>query len=129
MSKKRVKEALEVILTDLGASVSLIKEYFHPDYVQKVDGKTLDFEGFVAHMHSLRSKVDRLKLTFEKLFEEGENVCSVHIVDVAKKDGSNARVKVIAHFKLSGGKIIYCDELTFLIAGEAQDAQLGSCFS
>jgi len=70
--------------------------------------------------------VERLELNFEQLFAEGNDVCSVHWVNVAKKDGSVAQLKVIAHFKLQDDKIILCDELTRLISGGEEDAKLGS---
>ena len=126
MSKERVKQALEVMLTDLGSNPAMIEEYFHPDYIQLVDGKMLDFKGFVAHLHSLREKVDRLELVFERLFGEGDHVCSLHRVNVAKKDGTYAQIKVIAYFQLSGDKIILCDELTRVLSGDENDAELGS---
>lgn len=127
MNKQKVKEALEFTLSDLGTHADKIGEYFHSDYVQHVDGKTLDFAGFVNHLHALREKVERLELAFDSLFEEGDQVCSVHTVDVSKKDGSRAKVKVIATFKLCNGKIILCDELTHLISGSKHDSNLGSC--
>lgn len=126
MSVSRVKQALEIALTDLGSNLPMIEEYFHPDYIQLVDGKRLDFQGFVAHLRSLGEKVDRLELVFERLFGEGDNVCSVHRVNVAKKDGTFAQIKVIAYFQLSGDRIILCDELTRVISGDEGDAELGS---
>lgn len=127
MSKQFIKEALEVTLSDLGAGIEQVNAYFHPNYIQHVDGKTLDYTGFVEHLHSLRDKVEKLELEFDTLFEEGDRVCSVHTVSVSKKDGSRAKVKVIATFLLSEGKIILCDELTHLISGSKQDSDLGSC--
>ncbi len=105
---------------------SIIKQYFHPEYVQHVDGKSLNFDSFVQHIKVLKSSIEKVTIDFEHLIEEDDAVCSVHHIDATKINGRQIEAKVIAYMKFKGNQIILCDELTYLIAGDEEDKDLGS---
>lgn len=104
-----------------------IRTVFADGYVQKVDGKTLDLAGLIAHMHKQKLHISQVQTEFLALAEEGNIVFSNHIVRAVKNDGSRVAVQVLAQFEFDAdGKIVLCDELTRLLEGGAEDADIGS---
>ena len=128
MSKK---ETIRRIFRDIVGAGQVdeagIRRLFAPGYVQKVDGKTLDLDGFIAHMRAQKQHITEAETEFLALAEEGDTVFSNHIVRAKKADGSRIAVQVLAQFAFDeNGRIALYDELTRLIAGGAEDADIGS---
>src|SRR5579864_4173024 len=103
-----------------------IARYFSPRYVQKTDGRTLDFAGFVAHVRELKRTVKNVKITFERIVAEGANVVSIHRAEAEKVAGGRIAIRVFALFVIDEGKIVLCDELTRLEQGAAEDRDFAS---
>ena len=102
-----------------------IRRLFAVGYVQKVDGKTLDLDGFIAHMRA--QKQHSAEAEFLALVEDGGTVFSNHIGRAKKADGSRIAVQVLAQFEFDeNGQIALCDELTRLLEGGSEDADIGS---
>ncbi len=97
-----------------------------PRYVQSVDGKVLDYAGFLKHCAALQEVVISSSVTFERIVTDGLSAATVHIAEVKKVDGTTARLKVIAYYEFCEGRVCRVDELTHLLNGEAQDRDLGS---
>lgn len=103
-----------------------IHRYISPDYVQHVDGKTLHYASFLAHIKKQKQVIDSMRFNFISMLHEGKTVFSNHEVSVIKKDGKKLKFKVIAEFTVEHGRIVACDELTHMIEGDTADAELGS---
>lgn len=125
-TKQLIRDAFVNVLENPDATDATYADYFSKDYIQHVDGKTLNYDGFVAHMQTLKSVVETMKVTFEQLIVDGDKVCSVHVVDAIKKDGNEVQIKVIAYMQIKDKKIVFCDELTHMLKGEKSDRDLGS---
>ena len=52
-NKSLVERAFQDVFASDAFDESAIARYFSPRYVQKTDGRTLDFPGFVAHVREL----------------------------------------------------------------------------
>lgn len=76
-----------------------IRRLFAVGYVQKVDGKTLDLDGFIAHMRAQKQHIAEAETEFLALAEDGGTVFSNHIVRAKKADGSRIAVQVLAQFE------------------------------
>jgi ketosteroid isomerase-like protein len=124
--KETIKNIFIDILETNECNEAKIRQYFHPDYVQHVDGKTLNFNDFIQHVKALKSSTATVKIVVERLVSEGNTVCSIHYAQGSKRNGRSFKTKVIALFQFEGNKIIRCDELTHLIQGEESDKTLGS---
>ena len=103
-----------------------VARYFSRSYQQKVDGKTLDFAGFVDHMRELKRTVTGLRVSFEQMVAEGNKVMEIHRVEADKRTGGKMMARVISLWVIEDGKIVLCDELTHLEQGVAEDRDLGS---
>ncbi|MFK3841790.1 nuclear transport factor 2 family protein [Serratia sp. NPDC087055] len=124
-----VLDALQQVVAAPQHQPALIAEFFHADYHQQVDGKTLDYSQFVQHMALLKQLTRSMTLVFVAVAGQGDAVLTHHLVRVEKRDGGSSLVKVLAHFTVRDGKISACDELTQLLEGEHGDRDLGSCVS
>jgi predicted SnoaL-like aldol condensation-catalyzing enzyme len=130
-NKSLVERAFQdVFASDVFASDAFdegaITRYFSPRYVQKTDGRTLDYAGFVAHVRELKRTVKNVKITFERMVAEGASVVSIHRAEAEKIAGGKVAIRVFALFVIDEGKIILCDELTRLEQGTAEDRDLAS---
>lgn len=104
----------------------VIAQFFHQNYTQHVNGKTLDYQDFVKHIITLRNTLYDMKITFLHLIGEGNAVSSVHIAEGSKADGQRIKAKVVAYFEFKNDKLILCDELTHLLEGKKEDQDLGA---
>ena len=126
-TKQIIRNAFHEIFENPDSDIDSIGKYFSKDYIQHVDGKTLNFEAFIKHIQTLKSKVKNVHIEFLELIADGNKACSVHIASAQKKEGHLVEAKVIAFFELKDGKIVLVDELTHLIVGESSDKEIGSC--
>src|SRR5271169_7173505 len=86
-NKSLVEGAFQDVFASDAFDEAAIGRYFSPRYVQKTDGRTLDFPGFVAHVRELKRTLKNIKITFERLVAEGANVVSVHRAEAEKVAG------------------------------------------
>jgi hypothetical protein len=100
-----------------------------PDYIQRVDGREIDYAGFISHMEALHADLASADITFEHIVTDGRSAATVHIVDAVKTNGKRARFKVIAYYQFRGKQVCLIDELTHLLEGDPQDRDLGSRIS
>lgn len=111
--KQFVKNALVDVVESMSVAEETYVKYFSKQYVQHVDGKTLDYSQLIAHMNAQKSILKSAKITFKHFIAEGNKVSSAHIVDAVKKNGGIIKAQVNALIELKDGKIVLCDELTF----------------
>lgn len=121
-----VQEVFSNTIENMDATEETYAKYFSKDYVQYVDGKTLRYNDFVAHMKTQKSILKLAKVTFKYMLVEGDTVATIHFVHGLKKDGGIIEAQVNALFRIKDKKIVLCDELTHLIKGEKSDRDLGS---
>jgi ketosteroid isomerase-like protein len=103
-----------------------VRRYFSPNYMEKVDGKKLDFAGFSDHLRAVKAAVTNVHVTFDLSMAEGNKVVDIYRVVADRRTGGKMAVKVVALFEIKDGKIVRCDEDTHLEEGTAADKDLGS---
>lgn len=121
-----VIEALQEIISNPEHHEIAISRYFSPDYQQQVDGKQLDYHGFIAHMALLKGLTTRMEVSLLAIAEQQNTVFTHHRVTVDKTSGEQSEIEVMARFTLLCGLIVRCEELTQLISGADGDRDLGS---
>jgi predicted SnoaL-like aldol condensation-catalyzing enzyme len=124
--KQTVIAALQTLITDPLHDESKIALFFAPDYQQRVDGKQLDYNGFVRHMKAIKSHTKRMSISIKSVVSENDTVFTHHYVNVEKNQEEKSKFEVFACFTLSSEKIIRCEELTRMITGPSEDSDLGS---
>src|ERR1700691_6222811 len=84
INKLLVEQAFQDVFASDAFDEGMIARYFSPQYVQKTDGRTLDFSGFVAHVRELKRTLKNITITFERLVAEGTTVVSIHSANAEK---------------------------------------------
>lgn len=125
-AKDIVRKAFEALFEDETLHESVISRYFHVDYKQYVDGKTLNYQAFVEHMLAVKKTICNSKITFDHLISENNSVCSVHTAEGTKTSGEKIKFKVIAYFEVQDEKIILCDELSHMVEGNESDRDIAA---
>src|SRR5258708_26153494 len=83
-NKSLIESAFREVFASDAFDEGAIARYFSPRYVQKTDGRTLDFPGFVAHVRELKRTLKNVKITFECAVAAGANVISIHATEAGK---------------------------------------------
>lgn len=125
-AKQHVSAALRQIIASPVHNPALMTEFFHADYEQWVNGNYLCCEDFLHHMALLKQVTRSMTLTILAVASQGDEVLTHHLVDVEKHDGARSTIQVLAHFTMRNQRIARCSELTHLVSGDRQDADLGS---
>ncbi|ENN84887.1 hypothetical protein RHSP_42311 [Rhizobium freirei PRF 81] len=129
MTQGEVHELLDrmfAAFTDPATKPEQFAELLTPDYIQRVDGKQLDYEGFLRHSQALQAGLASSSVSFEHVVTDGVSAATVHVAEAVKITGERIRLKVIAYYQFRGNRISLVDELTHLIEGAAHDRDLGS---
>lgn len=129
MTEREVHDLLQRLfaaLVDPAAKPEQFAELLTPDYIQRVDGRELDYAGFISHIEALQAHLSSADITFEHIVTDGLSAATVHIVDAVKTNGQQSRFKVIAYYQFRGKRVCLIDELTHLLEGDAEDRDLGS---
>ena len=128
-SDEEARAYLETVFGDVfgpHASQAVYTKYFHPDYVQKVDGKILDYAAAMHHLDVVNAATASVEIVFDKVFVSGAWIAESHQVTATMKDGQVSRFELIALMRIAAGRIIELEELTHQIAGDMQARDLGS---
>jgi len=129
MTQGEVHELLHrmfAAFTDPATKPEKFAELLTPDYIQRVDGKQLDYQGFLHHSRALQADLASSNVNFEHVVTDGVSAATVHIAEAVKITGERIRLKVIAYYQFRGNRISLVDELTHLLEGTAHDRDLGS---
>lgn len=121
-----VKNALNAVLGEKIGSLPTIQQYFSEQYVQIVDGKKIEFNEFVEHLQALKNVTRSITITIKSIAEGEGCVHTQHLAKAIKTDGSISEFEVFACFHLVNEKIVRCEELTRMVKGNGDDADLGS---
>lgn len=124
--EKVVEEMLHNVIESKTYDEAVIQVYFSTDYIQVVDGHTLDYTGFKQHIQKLKELIDTVEVKVLNFAKRGCTVFTKHQVQSVLRDGSRHKHFVMAEFTFQDGKISRCEELTFLLEGSASGKDLGS---
>lgn len=108
------------------ASRDVYAKYFHPDYVQTVDGKVLDYAAAMHHLDVVNAATASVEIVFDKVLVSGAWIAESHSVAATLKDGQVSNFTLIALMRLEGRRIIELEELTHQTGGDTQARDLGS---
>merc|ERR1712070_820008 len=128
----------EVICDTSPAALDAVPLYFDSSYTQLVDGKRLNYEGFLTHMRAQKSKItpdvriDWHELHAAVTMEQGREVVLIishHSVKARmRSDDSAIEGSVVALMKMDAksGKIFQCNENTHMRHASKEARDLGS---
>src|SRR5579862_8411692 len=93
-TKKFIRETFMSVLENMNATEEIYSKYFSKDYIQYVNGKTLNYNDFVAHMKTLKAVMKSIKVSFKHIIVEDDKVVTIHLIDGIKKDGGIIEAQV-----------------------------------
>ncbi|OBU01982.1 hypothetical protein [Morganella psychrotolerans] len=104
----------------------LVDTYFSRKYVQVVNGQTIQFPEFLAHLNALKMATRSIVIEIKSIAQGEQCVHTQHIAKAEKITGELVAFEVFACFHLADGKIIRCEEVTRQLSGDESDSDLGS---
>lgn len=124
--KNVVRAFFANVIEDTLAGPETIAKFVSRDYVQHVDGVTLDYKGFVDHMAAQKKVMKSMRIDIKHIIAEGDEVATLHHLHGVKRDGGIIEGQVNSYMQVRDGKIVLIDETTRLARGTEQDRDLGS---
>ncbi len=124
--KKLVQKIFKECVENMKATEPLYAQYFSKEYIQHVDGKTLNYADFVAHMKAQKQALKSIKIVFHEMIAEGNKVATSHTAYATRKDNKKIEAQIVSLFEFKDGKLVLCTELTRLEKGEESDRDIGS---
>lgn len=124
-TRQFITDAITYAVNNMDPNLDYSK-YVSPNYIQHIDGQTMNFCQWAQHMKDIKALMKSQKVVIENVIAESNEAAINETVYNTKKDGSQIVVKVIGFFKIKNHKMIYGDELTYLIKGPKQDKNIGS---
>ena len=125
-AKNIVIEFLTYLIESESIDEKIIASYLHDDFIQYVDGKTLNKLDCISHAKAVKSSVHSGKVTFEHIISESNKVCTVHLAQGKTNEGNYVKFKVIAYFEIKDNKVWLFDELTRMVSGNDSDSDITS---
>jgi len=119
-----LREALQEMLTELFAGTLDPARCMTEDYVQHTDGKRLDYSGFVAHLHHVRSSVQKVRFQVLDASCNGDTLADRHVAEIHHNDNRISHIEVYLFAKLAGNKIRSIHEVTRSLDGNDVDRAL-----
>ncbi|MEH8128120.1 nuclear transport factor 2 family protein [Aeromonas veronii] len=123
---ERLQACLQRVVCDPRFTLAELDQWFTPDYCQQVNGEQLDYAAFRQHIATLRDHLAEATIEFVATIAQGDRVHSTHVVRATRHDGAPLVCKVSGLFTFRDGKICQTDEVTCLLSGSKQDADIGS---
>jgi hypothetical protein len=124
--KDLLKEGFQLVVTSQTYDEAVISKYFSKSYIQIVDGKKLDYNGFCEHMKVQKVALKSVAIDFTTIIQEECILFTNHLVHVVTKEDRRATLQVIAEFHIKDNKVQYCSELTHMISGDQRERDLGT---
>jgi len=84
-NKELVMMAFQDIFESEQFDIEVVSRYFSPDYIQHVDGATIDYEQFIKHLKEQRKMVASFHVSFLSIAGEDNIVFTNHLVTAIKK--------------------------------------------
>lgn len=105
-----------------------VARYFHPEYRQRVDGEVLGYDAFVAHLRLVRTRVaPGSRVEVHEALRDGARIADRHTVHVVKPDGGRIETEVYLFGEFADDqRLLRVDEVSRMVSGGAEDADLGS---
>ncbi len=123
---ERLRACLQRVVCDPRFTLAELDQWFTPDYSQQVNGEQLDYIAFCQHIATLRDHLAEATIEFVATIAQGDRVHSTHVVRATRHDGAPLVCKVSGLFTFRDDKICQTDEVTCLLSGSKQDADIGS---
>src|SRR5262249_57541348 len=99
-----IENALASLL-DPRQDAESLSRYFASDYIQDVDGKRLDFNGFIDHARTLKKSLRGGRVTIENIIVDGMTIADVHVVDAEKTNADTIPANVIPFYTVRHANI------------------------
>lgn len=130
--KKLTPADLEQLFSDIFTGPeegmpALVSRWFSPSYIQVTDGKTSNFDEFVAHLSKVRSMISTVEPKVLYLAQEDNRLADRHIMRGVKKDGSTLHAEMLCLMERGDdGRIVRTWETSRLLDGKETTESLAS---
>lgn len=114
--KDRLQDYFHEVVENPTLDLERLSEYVSSDYTLILDGKRFTYGDYAQRLAFYKANEKSVKVIFERFVEEGNSVSTVHRAHIVKQDGTELNLEILAHFEFQGDKLIFCQELTRLLA-------------
>ncbi len=103
---------------------ALIKEYFHPDFDQSINGVTLRRDAYIEHVIEQKKNIVLESIDYRHILEQGDELFALYYPTGKNFAGQPILAEVIAYFKFKEDQIIHIHGSVRMIEGKPSDADM-----
>ena len=113
-----IKKMWEAVYDPKQDVKTVIEAYFHPDYVQCINGVILTRPQYIDHVIAQKENMSVTHMTYVHIMEKGDEVFALYQPFALAHDGSQIEAEVISHFLFKDHQIFKIHGQVRLITGD-----------
>ncbi|MFJ1792642.1 nuclear transport factor 2 family protein [Kitasatospora griseola] len=121
MPRTDIRAALDDIVFSSDLDLDKAAErHITPDFVQRIDGRTVERDAFLVNMANLREAVVSGVIDMHQELFDGDNYADHHTAAISMKDGSTLHMEVYLFAEFAeDGRFRRINETTLVLEGPA----------
>ncbi|MCW8445438.1 hypothetical protein OQJ19_08495 [Fluoribacter gormanii] len=103
---------------------STVKQYFHPDYEQSINGVIMNRSDYIAHVIEQKRNMRIRHIQYKHIVEVGNEVFALYYPQGVSLNDSTIEAEVIAYFQFKEQKLLKIHGQVRLIKGNLTDVDM-----
>lgn len=103
---------------------TVIKQYFHPNYTQCINGVEMSYDDYISHVIEQKQNMQINTIDYKHILEEGDEVFALYYPRGTNNDGLLVEAEVIAYFQFKEQKLNSIHGQVRLIEGRLSDVDM-----
>ncbi len=103
---------------------AVVEEFFHPEYVQCINGVTMSRSEYINHVVAQRRNIVIEHIEYMHHFEKGEELFAIYYPKGQTYEGLAIKAEVISYFQFQDKQVLKIHGQVRLINGEFSDVDM-----
>ncbi|MBL7481403.1 nuclear transport factor 2 family protein [Legionella bononiensis] len=103
---------------------TVIKQYFHPNYTQCINGVEMSYDDYISHVKEQKQNMQINKIDYKHVLEDGDEVFALYYPRGTNNEGLLVEAEVIAYFRFEEQKLNRIHGQVRLIVGNLSDVDM-----
>jgi hypothetical protein len=101
-----------------------IKQFFHPNYEQRINGIVLDREQYIQHVIEQKNNITINSIDYKKILEKENELFAIYYAKGNNKNNAPFEAEIILYARFEDQKIIKMHGQVRLITGSYSDMDM-----
>ncbi len=121
---ERLKNIWQSVYDNSSEVVSVIENFFDPDYEQCINGSTMHRTAYINHVIAQKQNIIIERIDYKHIIEKEDELFAIYYPKGKNLAGLSIKAEVIAYFKFKNDKIFRIHGQVRLIDGNLSDVDM-----